>query len=116
MQPILSVEFSVKVGDEQFKEESVPLHNPEEFFEFIAPGGGCEKIPDEVNEIQMVFMNPKHPNTGNPIADAHVTLQMGMVFFNGPLSEIAHTMEEIVDRSGRGELSPSFLNVIGANR
>jgi hypothetical protein len=116
MQPIMSVEFSVKVGDDEFKEESVPLHNPEEFFDFIAAGGGCESIPDDVNEIQMVFLNPEHPNTRNPIADTHATLQLGMVFFNGPLAEIAQTAEQIVDKAGRGELSPSFLTVIGASR
>jgi hypothetical protein len=35
------------------------------------------------------------------------------VLFNGPLSEIANTVEQIVDKAGRGELSKSFLTVIG---
>ncbi|HEY5604699.1 MAG TPA: hypothetical protein VIM41_16475 [Gammaproteobacteria bacterium] len=115
MKPILTVEFSAKSGDTEFKEESVPLHNPEEFFAFVAPGGGCEKIPDEVGEIRMVFLPPRHKNSQNPLADIPVTLQLGMVFFNGPLSEVMQTTEQILDKAGRGELSTAFLKVIGAN-
>ncbi len=33
--------------------------------------------------------------------------------FYGPLSEITNTAEQILDRAGRGELSSSFLTVIG---
>jgi len=113
MKPILTVEFSARNGDEEIKEESVPLHSPEEFFAFVAPGGGCETIPNEVNEIRMVFLAPEHPNIQNPIADVPATLQLGMVFFNGPLSEISNTVEQILDKAGRGELSKSFLTVIG---
>lgn len=112
MKNILTVEFSAKDGDTEIKEESVPLHNPEEFFAFVAPGGGCEKIPDEVSEIRMVFLPPEHKNTQNPLADIPVTLQMGLVIFNGPLSEVMHTAELILDKAGRGELSDSFLKVI----
>jgi len=114
MKPILTVEFSARDGDVEIKEESVPLHSPEELFEFVAPGGGCEMIPNEINEIRMVFLAPEHPNVQNPIADLPATLQIGMVFFNGPLSEIANTVEQILDKAGRGELSKSFLTVIGA--
>ena len=114
MKPILTVEFSAKVGGVESKEESVPLHSPEELFAFVAPGGGCELIPDEVGEIKMVFLPPEHLNTQNPIADKPAILQLGMVFFSGPLSEIAQTATEILDKAGRGELSESFLKVIGA--
>ena len=114
MQPILTVEFTARAGDYAFKEESVPIHSPEELFEFIAPGGGCETIPNEVEEIKMAFLPPPHPNTVNPIADEPATLQLGMVFFTGPLSEIAQTAETILDKAGRGELSESFLKAIGA--
>jgi hypothetical protein len=114
MKPVLTVEFTARVGNDEFKEESVPLNNPEEFFAYVAPGGGCDAIPSEVSEIQMVFLPPSHPNTQNPIADTHTTLQMGMVFFNGPLSEIAQIAEQILDKAGRGELSQSFLTVIDA--
>jgi len=115
MKPIITVEFSAKAGDLECKEESVPLHNSEEFFAFVAPGGGCERIPDEVGEIRMMFFPPEHKNTQNPVADLPVTLQLGMVFFNGPLSEVTQTADEILDKAGRGELSESFLNVIGLN-
>ena len=113
MKPILTVEFSTKIGDEEFKEESIPLHNTEEFFEFVAPDGGCENIPAEVGEIRMVFLTPEHPKTQNPVADVASTLQMGIVVFNGPLSEIASTAEQIIDKAGRGELSEAFMQSAG---
>ena len=67
MQPNISVEFSAKAAGKEFKEESVTFHDHEELFDFIGPGGGCEKIPDEVDEIQLVFLQPSHPNTDNPL-------------------------------------------------
>lgn len=114
MQPILSVEYRVKVGDDELKEDSVPLHSPEELLDFVAPGGGCELIPSEVDEIRMVFLPPQHPNLRNFLADVPVTLQLGMVFFSGPLSEVVQTAEQLLDKAGRGELSDSFLTVIGS--
>jgi len=113
MRPILTVEFHAKDDDVTFEEESVALHNPEELFAFVAPGGGCEKIPDEVGEIRMVFLSPEHPNVQNPMADLPATLQVGMVILYGPLAEITTTAEQILDRAGRGELSSDFLTVIG---
>ena len=118
MKPILTVEFTGKAGDYEFKEESVPIHSPEELFGFIAPGGGCDSIPDEVEEIQMVFLPPEHSNIDplqkSKIADTHASLQIGMVVFNGPLSEIAQVARQMLDKAGRNELSQSFLKVIGA--
>ena len=116
MRPILTVEFHAKDRDVEFDEESVTLNSPEELFEFVAPGGGCEAIPNEVAEIRMVFLTPEHPNVQNLIADLPATLQLGMVFFNGPLSEITNTAEQILDRAGRGELSRSFLTIIGVTQ
>ena len=115
MQPILAVEYRIKVGDDELKEESVPLHAPEELLEFVAPGGGCELIPSEVEEVKLVFLKPQHPNARNPLADVPVTLQLGMVFLSGPLSEVVQTAEQLLDKAGRGELSESFLTVIGAD-
>ncbi len=113
MKPIITIEFSAKTDGVSFKEESVSIHSPDELFAFVAPGGGCETIPDEVDEIQIVFLPPEHPNTQNPIADKSVTLQLGMVFLTGPLSEIGQAIEMLIDRAGRGELSGSFLKVTG---
>ena len=115
MKPTLTVEFHAKNGEIEFDEESVALHSPDELFAFVAPGGGCENIPDEVDEIRMVFLAPEHPNRNNPIADHPVSLQIGMVVLTGPLSEIAATAEQLLDKAGRGELSPSFLTVIGTS-
>ena len=115
MRSAIAIEFTAKVGDGEFKEESVAFHNPEELFSFVAPGGGCDAIPNEVDEIQMVFLRPEHPNIANPIADKRVTLELGMVFLTGPLAEIVQTAELLIDKAGRGELSESFLKVINVN-
>ncbi|MCK5395661.1 MAG: hypothetical protein KAJ32_06695 [Gammaproteobacteria bacterium] len=111
MKPI-TVEFTARAGDQEFKEQNVTFHNPEELFAFVAPGGGCDNIPSEVDEIQMVFFQPEHLNTQNPIADKRVTLELGMVFLTGPLAEIVQTVEQLIDKAGRGELTASFLKVI----
>ncbi len=116
MNPILTVEFTAKAGDVELIEESVTLHGAEEFFAFVAPGGGCDSIPPEVGEIKMVFLPPVHRNTQNPLTDAPVTLQLGMVFFNGSLSVIGQIAEQLLDKAGRGELAPSFLIVIGLKK
>ena len=112
-QPVLIVEFIARDGDVELMEESIPLHSPEELFNFISPGGGCESIPSDVDEIKMTFLPPEHPNINNPVADTPAMLQLGMVFFTGPLAEISRSIIEILDKAGRGELSKSFLNVIG---
>lgn len=116
MNPVIMVEFNARTDVTALKEESVPLHSPEELFMFVAPGGKCEKIPDEVDEIQMVFLRPEHPNTKNPLADKRATLQLGIVFFTGPLSEITQTLQQLIDKAGRNELSASFLKIIGIGK
>lgn len=113
MHPVLAVEFTARAGDEEFKEESITFHDPEAFFAFIAPGGGCERIPDEVGEIRVIFLPVEHPNVQNPVADVNAVLQLHRVIFTGPLAEILQTGEQILDRVGRSELSPSFLAVSG---
>jgi hypothetical protein len=112
MIPII-IEFKVKKGDETFKEDSVTFDTPEQLFEYVAPGGGCENMPSDLGEIQMIFQSPEHPNTMNPIADKRVTLELGMVFLTGPLSTIVQILQEIIDKVGRGELSDAFQAVIG---
>lgn len=112
MQSIITVEFLARAGEQTFKEDSISFHNPDELFRFIAPGGGCESIPDVVDEIQLVFLQPPHPNTHNPIADRRVTLELGIIFLTGPLAEIVQTAQQLIDKAGRGELSESFLRAI----
>ena len=72
-------------------------------------------MPSDLGEIQMIFLPPKHPNITNPIADKRVTLQLGIVLITARLSSIMQISQEIVDRTGRGELSEAFLAVIHAN-
>ncbi len=115
MRKAMTVEFTAKAAGREFKEESVTFDNPEDLFAFISPGGACENIPDEVDEIQMVFVQPTHPNENNPIADKRVMLELGMVYLTGPLIEIAQTVNQLIDKAGRGELSNAFLSVIGEN-
>ena len=113
MQPILAVEYRVKVGEDELNEESVPLHNPEELLAFVAPGGGCERIPSEVeNQDGVSFAAaPECQQSacrrgGNPAAGYGV-------FKRTPLRG-NQTTEQLLDKAGRGELSRSFLTVIGA--
>jgi len=115
MKPIITVEFTANAGDEFFKEESVPLHSQEELLSFVAPGGGCEAIPDEVVEIKMVFLPSAHRDQQNSVADLNGNLQLGMVFFSGPLAEIIHAAQMIIDKAGRGELSDAFQKAIGGS-
>ena len=110
----ITIEFIVKNGDKSFKEDSVTFGNPEELFEYISPGGGCENMPSDLGEIQMIFLPPEHPNIINPIADKRVTLELGMVFITAPLSTIVQISQEIIDKVGRAELSEAFMSVIGA--
>lgn len=109
----ITIEFNVKAGDKLLKEDSVTFATPEELFEYVAPGGGCENMPSDLAEIQMFFLSPEHPNTRNPIADKRVTLQLGIVFITAPLSIIVQIAQEIIDRMGRAELSDAFQAVIG---
>jgi len=105
----ITIEFSVKDGAQILKEDSVSLASPEELFGYIAPGGDCEKMPDDLSEIQFILQSPEHPNVINPLADKRVTLQLGLVLITGPLSEIVQISEALVDKMGRGELSEAFL-------
>lgn len=111
----ITIEFSVNSGDQPLKEDSVSLASPDELFEYIAPGGGCEKMPSDLSEIQMILLPPEHPNISNPIADKRVTLQLGLVLITGPLSEIVQVAEELIDKMGRGELSEAFLAAAGVH-
>ena len=114
MKPI-TIEFTVKVGDGSFREDSVTFAGLEEMFEFISPGGGCDDMPSDLGEIRMIFLPPEHANTSNPIADIRATLQLGVVLITAPLSTIVQISEEIIDKVGRGEISGGFLAAIEPN-
>ena len=114
MKPI-TIEFTVKTGDDTFREDSVTFATPEEMFDFIAPGGGCRDMPSDLGEIRMIFLPPKHANAANPVADKRATLQMGIVLITASLSTIVQISEEIIDKVGRGEISESFLAAMHAN-
>ncbi len=114
MMPV-TIEFIAKNGDKSCKEDSVTFATPEELFEYISPGGGCENMPSDLGEIQMIFLPPRHPNITNPIADKRATLQLGIVLITAPLSTIVQISQEIIDKMGRGEISEAFLAVVHAN-
>ncbi len=111
----ITIEFIAKSGEKSFKEDSVTFATAEELFDYVSPGGGCEKMPSDLGEIQMVFLPPKHPNITNPIADKRANLQLGIVLITAPLSTIVQIAQEIIDKMGRGELSEAFVAVIHAN-
>ncbi len=114
MGPIMVIEFSARTGGVSFEEESITIHSPKELLAFVAPDGGCDRIPDEVDEIQFVLMHPASVSS-NPLANANAnaTLELGMVFISGPIAEVAQTIELLLDGAERGQLSSSFLKVIG---
>lgn len=113
MKPIINVEFTARAGDREFKEESVAFHTAAELFEYVGHGGGCERIPDDVEEIQMVFLVPTQASAKNPLMDIPATLEMGMVFFTGPLADILQTTQQLIGKASRKELSDSFLRILG---
>ena len=113
MKPIINIEFTAQAGQREFKEESIAFHSPAELFEFVSPGGGCERIPDNIDEIQMVFLPHAAANLDNPMEDVPATLEMGMVFFTGPLSDIVQTSQLLLGKASRNELSRAFLKIIG---
>jgi len=114
MKPI-TIEFTVKSGDDSFKEDSVTFASLEEMFAYISPGGGCEEMPSDLGEIRMIFRPPEHPNITNPVADMRATLQMGIVLITAPLSTLAQITGEIIDKVGRAEISEAFLAAVHAN-
>ena len=105
----ITIEFMVNNGDQSFKEDSVTFASTEELFEYVSPGGGCEKMPSDLGEIRMIFLPPEHPNITNPIADKRASLQLGIVLITGSLATIVQVAQEIIDKVGRGELSEAFL-------
>lgn len=105
----ITIEFSVNQNGQVLKQDSVSLASPAELFDYIAPGGACEKMPSDLSEIQLILQSPENPNVSNPLADKRVTLQLGLVLITGPLSEIVLIAESLIDKMGRGELSEAFL-------
>ena len=57
MNPIMTVEFSAKTNVAEIKEESVPLHNPEELFAFVAPGVDAKRYPMKFVKSRWFFLN-----------------------------------------------------------
>lgn len=110
----VTIDFTVNTGGQTVREESLSLETAAEFFDYIAPGGGCEKMPSDLCEVQMIFAPSKHPNVQNPIADKRATLELGMVFLTGSLAVIVELLQEIIDKVGRGEVSEAFMNLIHA--
>ena len=113
MKSVIQIEFKGRAREHDFEEESISVHSPEELFAFVAPGGGCDEIPDDVEEIQIVFLHEAQHKTVNLIADCQATLELGMVYLTGSLAEINQTIETLINKAGRGELSEGFLRVTG---
>lgn len=115
MKPNFNVEFMAKAGGHYIKEESVAFHSPEELFRYVSPGGGCEQIPDDIDEIQMVFLPHHERQLDSRMDEVPVTLEMGMVFFTGTLTDIVQMSQLLLGKASRGELSHAFLKIIGVN-
>ena len=109
----ITIEFTVKGAAGPIKEDSVSLASVEEFFDYIAPGGDCEKMPSDLDEIQLILLPSEHPNVSNPLADKRVTMQLGLVMITGPLATLVVVAQEMIDKMGRGELSEAFVSAAG---
>ena len=114
MKPI-TIEFTAKTADGTVSEDSVTFATPEDMFAYIAPGGGCEQMPDDLGEIRMLFLPPLHANVSNPVADKSATLQVGIVLITASLGNLVQIAGEIIDKVGRGEISEGFMAAIHAN-
>lgn len=112
MKPVINVEFTARTGERIFKKKSIGFKTPTELFNYVRPGGDCERIADDVEQIQMVFRSPATPNSENPMSDVPVTLKMGMVLFTGPLSDIVQTTQQLLGKASRGEISTAFLRIL----
>ena len=114
MHPIFTVQFKARQGGLLFNDECVTLHGAEELFEFVGPNGGCDAIPDEVDEIHFSLQPAAGPRPGSRLQNLPTSLQFGRVFISGPLGQIVQVVEELGTRAERGSLSPGFLRAIGA--
>lgn len=114
MKPV-TIEFTARTADGTFTEDSVTFATPEDMFAYIAPGGGCEQMPDDLDEIRMIFLPPQHANATNPVADKRATLQIGIVLITASLATLVQVTGEIIDKVGRGEISEGFMAAIHAN-
>jgi hypothetical protein len=113
MKPIMNVEFTAKTGGQEFKEESITFHTPTELFKFVSPGGGCERIADDVSEIQLVLLPHPADTQDSPMDKLPATLELGMIFLTGPLSDIVQVSQQLLGKSCRGELSRDFMKAAG---
>lgn len=113
----MHVEFTAHAGDRDFREESVVFQRPAELYKYVSPGGGCERIPNDVEEIQMILL-PHYSvfSPDSPMDELPATLELGMIFLTGPLSEIVQVSQQLLGKASRGELSSAFMRVAGLSQ
>lgn len=116
MKPVLTVEFRARDGELAVEEENVTLNGIDDLRAFVAPGGGCERIPDDVGEIHFTFMPSSVGEHADRLARLPATLQLGMIYLIGPLAALTDALDLLRIEASRGTLSPTFLVVIGAGR
>lgn len=117
MKADMHVEFTARSGAQEFKEESVCFRSAEELYRYVSPGGGCEHIPDEVTEVQMILLSHAPGQAADsPLDEALTTLELGMVFLTGPLSEVVQVSQQLLGKASRGELAEAFLRIAGVSR
>lgn len=113
MKPIINIEYTARAGEREFKEESIAFHSPADLFSFVSPGGGCERIADDIEIIQMVLLPHHRSVPDSPVDEVPATLELGMIFLNGPLADIVQISQQLLGKASRDELSPSFMKIIG---
>lgn len=116
MKPTINVEFTARAGGRKFKEESVTFSSPADLFKFVSPAGGCEHLPDDVSEVQMILLSHPDDEYDSPMARLPATLELGIIFLTGPLSDIVQVSQQLLGKASRNELSHEFMKIAGLDQ
>ncbi|MCB1877076.1 MAG: hypothetical protein KDH88_13965 [Chromatiales bacterium] len=110
MHPILSVEFRGG-ADGDITEESIAFDDVDGFLAFISPGGGCEKIPDGVDELKVIVNRPMADPVDRSLAFQGAYLEMGGVILSGNLQQVTEVAQKLIEFSGSSRMSEAFRNL-----
>lgn len=78
---------------------------------FISPGGGCEKIPDGVDELKVIVNRPMADPVDRSLAFQGAYLEMGGVILSGNLQQVTEVAQKLIEFSGSSRMSEAFRNL-----
>ncbi|MCB1866814.1 MAG: hypothetical protein KDG50_15465 [Chromatiales bacterium] len=112
MNPRLKIEFCINGEGGVIVEESLTFPSPDDFLDFISPGGGCESIDSAIDEVRVILAPGGQFETGNRLAAHGATLQVGMYLFTGPLAEIADLAQRLIAHAADNDIAESFYRMV----